>query len=223
MSVRLDVVNADGSVMESRDSLCGLHSGRRSSAYSVAEVVKWQLSKKRSGTHSTKTRSQVSGGGTKPWRQKGTGRARAGSRRSPLWVGGGVVHGPSPRSYYSKLNKKVRRAALSQLLSLRAEEGSVVVVESFAFSYFKTREAAALIKRLSLDSRGKLLVLYSEQESSVLRAFRNLPDVKALPSEALNVYDLANAQALLLSLSALCSVEERFAVSAPRTEDACAV
>ena len=152
------------------------------------QVVTAQLAAARSGTHSTLTRAEVRGGGKKPWRQKGTGRARQGSTRSPHWVGGGVAMGPKPRSYKQKTPKKMVQLALRSALSDRASEGKVAVVDSWDFSSPKTREAKDALEALGLT--GKVLIVINRDDETAYRSFRNLPDVDVMLDSELNAYDI---------------------------------
>jgi len=172
--------------------------------------VRRQLAVRRAGTHSTKNRHAVSGGGTKPWRQKGTGRARQGSIRSPQWAGGGVVFGPVPRSYEHALPKKVRRAALRGALTQRAREGALVVVDSLELEAIKTRRMAEVLQGLGLAGQGVLIVL-DAPNPNVERSARNLPGVGVLRAEGLNVYDVLRHPKLLLTRAALAAVSGRLA------------
>ena len=173
----------------------------------VHEVVLAELAARRRGTHSTKTRGMVRGGGAKPWRQKGTGRARAGSSRSPLWIGGGTVFGPSPRHYIVKVNRKARRAALRCALSLHAERSSVFGIDASAFDAPSTRQAAELIE----DRRGGsvLLVLSGPDEAAAFKSFRNLAGVTVLAAEDCGVADIIGAATIVFSSDALDAVTER--------------
>jgi len=173
-------------------------------------AVRMQLANRRQGTHSTKTRGEVSGGGRKPWRQKGTGRARAGSRRSPLWVGGGTVFGPRPRSYEIKLTKKMKRGALVSALSDRAKDGRVVLIDKISFDEPKTKAAVALLDRLGLSGSTLVVVGADECVSVVRKSFANLPRVKCIPSQGINVYDIIRHENLLLTLSAVEELKGRF-------------
>jgi large subunit ribosomal protein L4 len=159
------------------------------------EVVKWQLAKRRDGNHFTKGRSQVSGGGAKPYRQKGTGRARQGSRRAPNHVGGGVVHGPKPRSYAYRINKKVRKAALRSALSQRVAEGRLLVVQDLDLGEIKTKKAAQVFTALA---EGNALVIDAPNETLQL-SVRNLPKVKYLAVEGLNVFDVLKHSHVVLT------------------------
>ena len=152
------------------------------------QVVTAQLAARRSGTQSTKTRSEVSGGGAKPWRQKGTGRARQGSTRAPHWAGGGVALGPKPRSYRQKTPKKMIQLALRSALSDRAAEGKVAIVDSWSFAAPKTKDALAALSALGLD--GKVLLVVGREDEVAYKSFRNLPDVQVLMVNELNAYDI---------------------------------
>ncbi|HET9444052.1 MAG TPA: 50S ribosomal protein L4 [Acidimicrobiales bacterium] len=152
------------------------------------QVVTAQLAAARAGTQSTLTRAEVRGGGAKPWRQKGTGRARQGSRRAPHWSGGGVALGPKPRSYRQKTPKKMVQLALRSALSDRAGEGRIGVVEGWGLSGPKTRDAKALLARLGFT--GHVLVVLSPDDEAAYKSFRNLPDVHVIPAGQLNVYDV---------------------------------
>lgn len=159
------------------------------------EVVQMQLASKRQGTAATKTRGLVSGGGKKPWKQKGTGRARAGSSRSPLWRGGGVTFGPLPRDYSYSIPKKKARAALFAALSSKVQEGRLIILEELAFAEAKTKSMVHLLGKLHLE--GRILLVVSQKEETLDRITRNLPSVKVLEVRQLNVYDLLLADALL--------------------------
>jgi len=175
----------------------------------VHETVRAELNARRHGTASTKTRGEVSGGGAKPWRQKGTGRARAGSSRSPVWTGGGTVFGPTPRRYTVKVNRKARRAALRSVLSLHAERGSLAVFDAAAFDAPSTRQAAELLD--GWGATAPTLVVLTESEAAAGKSFRNLAHAHALPVEEAGVADLVGAASLLVSQAALESLSARAA------------
>lgn len=168
------------------------------------------LANRRAGTASTRTRGEVSGGGRKPWRQKGTGRARQGSIRAPHWVGGGVAHGPKPRRYIVRLPRKVRRQALFSAWSMKVAEGNLKVVEDVALPEWKTKRAQAALKALFPEEEGKVLLLLAAEEWEAERAFRNLPTVRVLPSPYATVYDLVIHDQVLLTRKALQRLEEEF-------------
>jgi len=178
-------------------------------SHAVWETVKWQLAKRRRGTHSTKTRGEVRGGGRKPWPQKHTGRARQGSIRAPQWVGGGVVHGPKPRDYSYNLPKKVRKVALRSVISGRIQEGNFIVVEDFSFDAPKTKKALEFLRNLGLENEKVLLVVPSEFDENTYLSFRNLPNVKVLSIEGLNVYDVLCYDKCVFFKSTLPKLEER--------------
>jgi large subunit ribosomal protein L4 len=172
----------------------------------VHEVVIAELAARRQGTHATKTRGMVSGGGSKPWRQKGTGRARAGTTRSPIWTGGGTVFGPSPRSYVVKVNRKARRAALRSALSIHAERGTIHVVDAASFDAPSTAQAAGL---LDAHRGGAVLVALADGELAAAKSFRNLARVNVLHVDDVGVADLVGAATLVLSQAALDNLVSR--------------
>jgi large subunit ribosomal protein L4 len=165
------------------------------------EMVKSQLASRRAGTHATKTRGFVSGGGKKPWKQKGTGRARAGSSRSPLWAGGAVIFGPQPRSYAYQLPKSARKAALRSALAARHREGKLVVVDALTLAEPKTKQMIACLAGLGVE--GSVLVVVAEPDGMLMRASRNLANVKVLPVGGLNVYDMLKHATLVMTRPAL--------------------
>ena len=170
----------------------------------VHEAVRAELNACRQGTHATKTRGEVSGGGAKPWRQKGTGRARAGSSRSPIWTGGGTVFGPHPRHYTVKVNRKARRAAFRAALSTHAERESLAVFDAGVFDTPSTKQALGLLDEwLSADQVGSTLVLLSDGEAQAGLSFRNLRRVDVMPVDDAGVADVIGAATLLVSESAL--------------------
>jgi large subunit ribosomal protein L4 len=171
----------------------------------IHQVVVAGMAALRRGTHSTKTRAQVSGGGRKPWRQKGTGRARHGSNRSPIWTGGGIAHGPRPRDHSLRVNKKMRRAALRGALTDALRSGKLAVVDELTFEEPKTKDAVAVLEALEL--RGRILLVLPEPESLVERSFRNLAHVKIAFARSLSVYDLIAADRVLFTRSALDALE----------------
>jgi large subunit ribosomal protein L4 len=180
----------------------------------VHECVVAELAARRQGTHATKTRGMVRGGGAKPWRQKGTGRARAGSSRSPLWSGGGTVFGPSPRHYTVKVNRKARRAALRCALSVHAGRGSIFAFDLADFESPSTKKAAEMIA----DRRGgSVLVVLGAEESDAAKSFRNLAGVSVIPTEACGVADLLGHATLLVSEVALDTLTERAKKAIVRT------
>ncbi|MCS8570190.1 50S ribosomal protein L4 [Pediococcus pentosaceus] len=175
----------------------------------VFEAVVMQRASMRQGTHAVKNRSAVRGGGRKPWRQKGTGRARQGSIRSPQWRGGGIVFGPTPRSYAYSIPKKMRRLALKSVLSQKVLDENLVVVDEFKFETPKTKDFAQSLGNLNVDKKA-LLVLEEDNESAVLAA-RNLSNVKIVEPEGINVLDIMNSDKLVITQKALSQVEEALA------------
>jgi large subunit ribosomal protein L4 len=177
----------------------------------VHEAVRAELNARRRGTASTRTRGLVSGGGAKPWRQKGTGRARAGSSRSPLWTGGGTVFGPTPRSYTVKVNRKARRAALRSALSVHAGRGSLAVFDASVFDAPSTSRAADLLDDWSADA--PTLVLLDAEEAAAGKSFRNIARVDVMPVQDAGVADVIGAASLLVSQAALPALVTRAAGS----------
>ncbi|MBQ7714048.1 MAG: 50S ribosomal protein L4 [Oscillospiraceae bacterium] len=175
----------------------------------VHEVVKNHLANCRQGTQSALTRAEVSGGGRKPWRQKGTGRARQGSTRAPQWTHGGVVFAPKPRSYSYVLNKKVKRLALKSVLSAKAADGEIIVVNKIEMDEIKTKTFRQFLEAVKAD--GKAVVITPEVNPNVVRSARNLPGVLTAPARLINVYDLLNAKYLVIDKAALAVIEEVFA------------
>ncbi|MEW5921236.1 MAG: 50S ribosomal protein L4 [Bacillota bacterium] len=175
----------------------------------IHDVVRMLLNNRRRGTASTKTRSEVSGGGRKPWRQKGTGRARHGSIRSPIWKGGGIVFGPKPRDYRFVLPKKVRRAALCSALSAKLQDNQLTVLDQLKLDQPKTKEIARLLQNLNVE--GKALLVTAGPDLNVYRSGRNIPGLKTIVARQLNVLDIINHDRLILTKDAVASVEEVFA------------
>ena len=170
--------------------------------------VRRQLSRRQRGTHSTKNRAAVSGGGAKPWRQKGTGRARQGTIRAPQWAGGGVVFGPVPRSYEHVLPKKVRRAALRSAVSMKLRDDDLIVLEAFDLDEYKTSRVVHLLDKLGLAGKGALIVI-DEANDFIERSARNLPYVSVNRVAGLNVYDVLRHKKLVVTKAALEALERR--------------
>jgi large subunit ribosomal protein L4 len=181
--------------------------GARFNGPLVHESVRAELNARRRGTASTKTRGQVRGGGAKPWRQKGTGRARAGSTRSPIWTGGGITFGPQPRHYTFKVNRKERRAALRSALSVHAERGTIAILDAEPFGAPSTKQAHDLIADWS--GGGSVLVVLTDDQVDVALSFRNLRRVSVLPADAVGVADLVGAASLLVTEDALDDLTRR--------------
>ena len=175
----------------------------------VHDVVKNHLANKRQGTQSALTRAEVSGGGRKPWRQKGTGRARQGSTRAPQWTHGGIVFAPKPRSYSYTLNKKAKRLALKSVLSAKASEANIVVIDAIKMDAPKTSEFAKFLKAVGCE--GKTLVVTAAADQNVVKSGRNIPGCEVTFAGVLNVYDVLNATKLVVDKAALATIEEVFA------------
>jgi large subunit ribosomal protein L4 len=173
------------------------------------EAVVMQQASLRRGTHDVKNRSEVRGGGRKPWRQKGTGRARQGSIRAPQWVGGGTVFGPTPRSYAYKLPKKVRRLALKSALSSKVQANEIIVLDALNFDAPKTKDMVKLLNNLKVNK--KALIVSLEQDANIALSARNIPGVKAVDATGINVLDLLHHDALVITKDAVAKVEEVFA------------
>ena len=171
-------------------------------------AVVQQLANKRQGTQKAKTRSEVSGGGRKPWRQKGTGHARQGSTRAPQWTGGGVVFAPTPRDYSFKLNKKEKRAALKSALTSRVEENKFIVVDEMNFGEIKTKNFQAMLNNLSV---AKALVVIEEGNTNAVLSARNIADVKTAGTNTINVYDILKYNTVIATKAAVATIEEVYA------------
>jgi len=174
--------------------------------YLLHDVVRFQLAGRRAGTACTKTRVEVKGGGKKPWKQKGTGRARSGSRTSPVWRGGGVVFGPKPRDYSFKLNKKVRRQALAVALSAKKVADNLMVLNDFPMEAIKTKSFLRVMKNLNVDNG---LIVLSEQNENLYKSARNVKDFKVMSVDGLNVYDILLHEKLVLLKPAVSGIEQR--------------
>ncbi|APJ09587.1 50S ribosomal protein L4 [Bacillus safensis] len=175
----------------------------------VFDAILMQRASLRQGTHKVKTRSEVRGGGRKPWRQKGTGRARQGSIRSPQWRGGGIVFGPTPRSYSYKLPKKVRRLAIKSVLSSKVIDNNIIVLEDLTLDAVKTKEFAGILKGLSVEK--KALIVTADANETVALSARNIPGVTVVEANGINVLDVVNHDKLLITKAAVEKVEEGLA------------
>ncbi len=173
------------------------------------QVVLSYLAAQRQGTQSALTRSEVSGGGRKPWRQKGTGRARQGSTRAPQWTHGGVVFAPKPRDYRFTVNKKERRLAMKSALSVKAAENDIIVVDAITTGEYKTKKIAAMLKAIEADK--KALIVLPEVDSMVIKSANNIPGVKTAQVNTINVYDILNADKLIIAKDAVSKIEEVYA------------
>jgi large subunit ribosomal protein L4 len=199
-----NMVGAQVGEVELAESVFGIEPN----AVAVHEVVKNHLANCRQGTQSSLTRAEVSGGGIKPWRQKGTGHARQGSTRAPQWTHGGVVFAPKPRDYSYTLNKKMKRLALKSALSAKAAEGAVIVIDSMSVEAPKTKAMASM---LTAVNAGKSLVITADVDKNVVLSARNIPNVVTSPAKLINVYDIVNAKSLVIDQAALAVIEEVFA------------
>ncbi len=175
------------------------------------QVVRWQRAKRRAGTHSTLTRAEMSGGGRKPWRQKGLGRARSGSNTSSIWVGGGVAFGPKPRDYEFALNKRERRQALCGAISARVKEGRCLGLSGFGLESVKTKAAAKVLSALGIKAGQKAAVVVGQDEEKEVLSMRNLKGITVLSPAGLNVYDILNAGYLVITEKGLEGINARFA------------
>ena len=201
----LNMAGAEVGTVELNDAIFGIEPNE----VVVHEVVKNHLANCRQGTQSALTRAEVSGGGRKPWRQKGTGHARQGSTRAPQWTHGGIVFAPKPRDYSYVLNKKVKRLALKSVLSAKAAEGKLVVIDSIKMDAIKTAEFRKFLNAVNVD--GKAVVVTPAVDSVIVKSARNIPGVLTTPAVQLNVYDIVNAQYLVVDQTALAKIEEVYA------------
>ena len=207
--MQIDIVNIEGKKVGALE-LADAVFGAEVKDYLLWEVVNAQRAAKRAGTHSTKTRANVRGGGKKPYKQKGTGNARQGSTRAPNYVGGGKVFGPHPRDYSYTVPKKVRRAALACALSLRAQEKKLVVLDKLSFDAPKTKRLAGILKALGVASA---VVVDGKENVQLSKSARNLPDSKYLAPEGLNVYDILDHPGLVITADAIKAIEARVTVA----------
>ncbi len=180
--------------------------GIEPNVHAMHEVVRAQRAARRAGTHNTLTRGQVRGGGKKPWRQKGTGRARQGTIRAPQWAGGGTVFGPHPRSYAFKVPSKVVKLAMRSALSAKLADGEMVVVDNLSFEKPSTKEAAGILKALELNGRVTLVI--GDEDVNTYLSFRNIPEVRVLGVSEANTYDFIDNKALVFTSAALSRIEE---------------
>lgn len=206
--LKVPVINIEGKKVEELELSSQVFESEINS-HAVHEVVRAILASRRQGTSSTKTRSEVRGGGKKPWRQKGTGRARAGSIRSPLWTGGGVAFGPQPRSHKIKVPRKVRRLALRSALSTKAKDSEIVVIDDFEIKEAKTRKAKEILKKLGLVE--KVVVVLDGEHEQTVKALRNIDNIRLVNVAALNVYDVLENKKLVFTKSAINKLTEALA------------
>ena len=204
MSVKKVIVELDAAIFGVEPNVPLMH-----------QVVTAQLAAKRAGTHSTKTRSEVRGGGAKPWKQKGTGRARQGSTRAPHWIGGGVAHGPKPRDYSERTNKKMKVGALRSALSDRAADGKVIVVQTWGLETPSTKGAVAALNELGAD--GRVLAVFARGDKS-WKSMRNLPNVHTLAADQLNTYDVLVSDYVIFTEDALPTTADAHDSADPGSE-----
>ena len=201
----LNMAGAEVGTVELNDAVFGIEPNQTV----VHEVVKNHLANCRQGTQSALTRAEVSGGGKKPWRQKGTGHARQGSTRAPQWTHGGIVFAPKPRDYSYSVNKKIKRLALKSVLSAKAAEGSIIVVDSISMDAPKTKDFVAFLNAVKAED--KAYVVMPEVAANVIKSARNIPGIVTTTATILSVYDILNAKTLILDKAALATIEEVFA------------
>jgi large subunit ribosomal protein L4 len=203
--MQVEVYNKDGKKTGRSVELPDAIFGAEPNEHVVYLAVKAQRANARQGTHKTKTRAEVSGGGKKPWKQKGRGVARAGSTRSPVWVGGGRVFGPKPRDYRQDVNKKVKKLARISVLSSKVKSNQVVVVEDFTIASGKTRDMAEILKRFDANET-KSLFLISQQDAMLYRASRNIARLNVQPGDVVSTYELLNCQKLFIQEGAIAKI-----------------
>ena len=204
---KVSVYNMEGKEVETID-LSDAVFGVEVNEHLVHMAVKQQLANKRQGTQKAKTRSEVSGGGRKPWRQKGTGHARQGSTRAPQWTGGGVVFAPTPRDYSFKLNKKEKRAALKSALTSRVAENKIIVLDELKLDEIKTKKFVQVMKNLNVE---KALVVLNEMDKNVIASAANIPTVKTAQTNELNVFDVLKYDTVVVTKAAVATIEEVYA------------
>ena len=205
---KVDLYNMEGKVVgdiELSEKVFGVEIN----ANAMHAAVVNHLANSRQGTQSTKTRTEVRGGGIKPWKQKGTGRARQGSIRAPQWTGGGVALGPKPRSYRYSLNKKLRQVALKSALSSKVTDNNIIVVDNITVSEYKTKEIVKMLSNLNVDK--KALIVLNEKNDFVVKSANNIPEVKTTLSTSLNTYDVLNCEQFVITLDAVKKLEEVYA------------
>ncbi|MDD2447296.1 MAG: 50S ribosomal protein L4 [Tissierellia bacterium] len=205
---KVNVYNMSGDIVEEialSEDIFGIEINE----HVVWEVVRNQLANKRQGTQSAKTRAEVRGGGRKPWRQKGTGRARQGSKNSPQWKGGGVVFAPKPRDYSYSVPKKVKRLALKSVLTSKVQENEIIVVDEIKFDSPKTKEMVSLLTKLNADK--KALIVMGEKDLNVIKSANNIPNVATALVNTINVYDILKYNSFIITKDAVRKVEEVYA------------
>ena len=201
----LDMTGKEVSTTELSDSIFGI----KPNEPAMHAMVLNYLANQRQGTQSTLTRTEVSGGGRKPWRQKGTGHARQGSIRAPQWTHGGIALGPKPRDYSYSLNKKLRRLAMKSALSTKVIDNNIIVVDKIAFADYKTKDMVKMLSALGVE--GKALIVMPESDSKVIKSAANIPGVKTALVNTLNVYDILNYDKFIVASDAVAKIEEVYA------------
>ncbi|HKB87765.1 MAG TPA: 50S ribosomal protein L4, partial [Ignavibacteriaceae bacterium] len=207
--MKIDVLKADGSSTGRQIELSDEIFGMEPNSHAIYLSVKSYLSNQRQGTHKAKERGEVRGGGKKPWKQKGRGGARAGTSRSPLWVGGGTIFGPRPRDYREDLPKKVKRLARISAFSSKVKDEQLMVIEDFNFESPKTKDFVQILSALNAGGK-KVLLLTNGNQSTIYRSGRNIPKVKVLEADKASTYDILNNQILVLQESAVNTITKTF-------------
>ncbi len=206
--IDLKVMNASGKSSATRKFSSGLLPAEVSVSL-LHQYTRWQRNKKRAGTHNVLTRAEARGGGAKPWKQKGTGRARAGSNTSPLWVGGGIAHGPKERSYEFSLNKKERKKALAMAVKARLDEGMLFIADDFGLKEISTKNAQKVLNALGVKRGDTALLVVSESESVLRKSLKNIEGIELLSASGLNVYDILNHKFLIFVGESFDEFEKR--------------
>ena len=210
--MKIDVLKTDGSSTGRQVDLSDKIFGIEPNSHAIYLSVKAYLANQRQGTHKSKERGEVSGGGKKPWKQKGRGGARAGTTRSPLWVGGGTIFGPRPRDYRQDLPKQVKRLARKSALSYKVKDEQIVIVEDFNLEQAKTKEFSKILNALNVSGK-KVLLLTDSNKTNVYKSGRNIPKVQILEASKASTYDLLNNQILVVQKSAVKEIEKTFTPS----------
>jgi large subunit ribosomal protein L4 len=208
--MKLNLFKIDGTTASKKIDLDDSIFGIEPNDHAIYLSVKAYLANQRQGTHKAKERSEVRGGGKKPWKQKGRGGARAGTTRSPLWIGGGTIFGPRPRDYRQKLSKKVKALARKSALSYKVKDEQLIITEDFNFEQPKTKEFVSILKALNIEGK-KVLVLTNEHSEHVYKAGRNIPKVKILEAAKATTYDILNNQVLIMQKSSVDVIQNSFA------------
>ncbi len=208
-NTEIKIINAEGKKVSDKSVKPGvLVKGTKRALH---QIVRWQRAKKRAGTHAVQTRAEMTGGGIKPWKQKGTGKARAGSNTSPLWVGGGIAHGPKPRKYDFKINKKERKKALASALEARNSESRLIIVDDFGLTKIGTKSATKILRSIGIPDRENALVVVPEGSDILMKSLRNIEGIRVIRDDGLNVYDILRAHYVVIVADAFERIEERLA------------